>query len=261
MAVTQRLRFEILKRDNYTCRYCGASRDDDAKLTVDHVTPVALGGTDDPTNLVAACKQCNAGKSSVPPDAELVAQVADDAFRFARALQMVTAQRRAAVAEMAANVAWFNERWSRWTYNSTGEIVDRDGTWGASVERFFASGLDRTDLDRLIDVAMNFKARDTWRFFCGKAWQEIRERQEAARQVMAATAAGVSVDAGDSPDYERGYSEGFDDGASYAESKTAAAVAQAREEAEQGYERGFRDGVARARQTPDGADPRPPWGE
>lgn len=44
MAVSKRLRFEVLKRDNYTCRYCRAS---DGELTIDHVTPVALGGTDE----------------------------------------------------------------------------------------------------------------------------------------------------------------------------------------------------------------------
>ncbi|WP_075737496.1 HNH endonuclease [Streptomyces acidiscabies] len=63
MAVSKRLRYEILRRDNHTCRYCGASAPD-VPLRVDHVTPVALGGTDTPDNLVAACEPCNSGKSS-----------------------------------------------------------------------------------------------------------------------------------------------------------------------------------------------------
>ena len=54
MAVTKRMRFEILRRDNHACRYCGATAPD-VKLAVDHVTPVALGGTDSPDNLVASC--------------------------------------------------------------------------------------------------------------------------------------------------------------------------------------------------------------
>lgn len=58
MAVSKRLRYEILRRDNHTCRYCGATAPD-VKLTVDHVVPVALGGSDVPTNLVAACDACN----------------------------------------------------------------------------------------------------------------------------------------------------------------------------------------------------------
>lgn len=85
MPVSKRLRYEVLRRDNYTCRYCGASAPD-VKLTVDHVVPVALGGSDDPSNLVAACVDCNAGKTSTSPDAPLVADVEQDALRWSRAM-------------------------------------------------------------------------------------------------------------------------------------------------------------------------------
>ena len=86
MAVSKRLRYEVLRRDNHTCRYCGASAPD-VKLTVDHVTPVALGGSDEPTNLVTACAACNSGKTSSSPDAPLVEDVAQDALRWSKAMQ------------------------------------------------------------------------------------------------------------------------------------------------------------------------------
>ena len=44
----------ILKMHDYCCAYCG----DDAN-TVDHVIPMAKGGTDHPLNLVACCSRCN----------------------------------------------------------------------------------------------------------------------------------------------------------------------------------------------------------
>jgi 5-methylcytosine-specific restriction endonuclease McrA len=47
---------EILRRDNYTCQYCGQHS---ARLTVDHVTPRRLGGNQWWDNLVAACSSCN----------------------------------------------------------------------------------------------------------------------------------------------------------------------------------------------------------
>jgi 5-methylcytosine-specific restriction endonuclease McrA len=47
-------RLRILRRDAYRCHYCGQ-----AANTVDHVIPKAKGGTDDPSNLVAACARCN----------------------------------------------------------------------------------------------------------------------------------------------------------------------------------------------------------
>jgi 5-methylcytosine-specific restriction endonuclease McrA len=47
---------EILRRDNYTCQYCGQRS---ARLTLDHVRPRRLGGAHWWDNLVAACPSCN----------------------------------------------------------------------------------------------------------------------------------------------------------------------------------------------------------
>jgi hypothetical protein len=60
-----RKRFDIFKRDHFTCRYCGAKAPD-VELEVDHVIPVNNGGTDDPENLITACVSCNSGKAHLP---------------------------------------------------------------------------------------------------------------------------------------------------------------------------------------------------
>ena len=44
------------------CVYCG-----NPASAIDHIIPLALGGTDDPENLVPACKHCNSVKHDVPP--------------------------------------------------------------------------------------------------------------------------------------------------------------------------------------------------
>lgn len=54
----QRIRVMVLERDHYTCVYDGRPA-----TTVDHVVPKAKGGTDELTNLVAACARCNRLKS------------------------------------------------------------------------------------------------------------------------------------------------------------------------------------------------------
>lgn len=82
MAVSKRLRYEILRRDNHACRYCGATAPT-VKLNVDHVIPQALGGSDKPTNLVTACADCNSGKTSSLPNATPVADVEQGALREA----------------------------------------------------------------------------------------------------------------------------------------------------------------------------------
>lgn len=60
--ISKALRFEILTRDGYKCRYCGASAQE-TTLHIDHVLPRAMGGRDDAANLVTACQPCNSGKS------------------------------------------------------------------------------------------------------------------------------------------------------------------------------------------------------
>lgn len=62
-AVGSGLRFRILKRDGFSCRYCGR-HGRDVELHVDHVVPRSRGGTNDPTNLVASCAECNLGKGA-----------------------------------------------------------------------------------------------------------------------------------------------------------------------------------------------------
>lgn len=86
MTIPRAMRFEVLRRDGFACSYCGR-KPPDVELHIDHVTPEALGGPSTPENLRTACADCNAGKGSTPPDAEMVAQVADDATRWAAAIK------------------------------------------------------------------------------------------------------------------------------------------------------------------------------
>lgn len=61
----------ILSKYNYTCQYCGKKQGDrtlpnftKVDVSVDHITPVSKGGTDDLSNLVCCCVQCNSKKSN-----------------------------------------------------------------------------------------------------------------------------------------------------------------------------------------------------
>lgn len=63
--ITKKLRFEILKRDGFRCRYCGKAAAA-SSLHVDHITPQSDGGSDAPANLATACAECNIAKSNNP---------------------------------------------------------------------------------------------------------------------------------------------------------------------------------------------------
>lgn len=71
------LRFRVLRRDSYTCRYCGAKAPD-VKLHVDHVEPWVEVLRHDIHNLVAACQPCNLGKSAMSLTPQQIAEIHEE---------------------------------------------------------------------------------------------------------------------------------------------------------------------------------------
>ena len=59
--ISKKIRFEVFKRDKFKCQYCGSSAPE-VLLQVDHINPVANGGTNEIINLITACFGCNNGK-------------------------------------------------------------------------------------------------------------------------------------------------------------------------------------------------------
>lgn len=192
VAVSKRLRYEILRRDNHACRYCGKVAPG-TELVVDHVIPVALGGADEPSNLVAACRDCNIGKSSSNPDAPLVEDVSADALRWASAMARAADYLMSQHRERAEIHAQFLERWNGWTY---GGFLPKDRKtlplevgWQQSVDTLLAAGLPVELLHECIDRAMNAKhvlAENTFRYMCGIAWRKVKELQEIATDIVTA---------------------------------------------------------------------------
>jgi len=48
----------VMDRDRHVCQYCGSIEE----LTVDHIWPKKKGGSDNISNLITACKNCNLSK-------------------------------------------------------------------------------------------------------------------------------------------------------------------------------------------------------
>ena len=62
-ALSKKIRFDIFKRDYFTCQYCGDTPPK-VVLQVDHINPVKLGGTNEQDNLITSCQPCNIGKGA-----------------------------------------------------------------------------------------------------------------------------------------------------------------------------------------------------
>lgn len=59
--IPRKLRHIVFQRDDYMCRECGATNKQ-TRLHVDHIIPVAKGGTNDLDNLQTLCEDCNKAK-------------------------------------------------------------------------------------------------------------------------------------------------------------------------------------------------------
>jgi len=59
-------RLAIYLRDGLSCCYCGATVEDGALLTLDHLHAHSHGGSNDPSNLVTCCHRCNSARGNRP---------------------------------------------------------------------------------------------------------------------------------------------------------------------------------------------------
>lgn len=204
MAISKRLRYEILTRDNHTCRYCHAT---DTPLTIDHVKPTALGGDDDPANLVAACKDCNAGKSSSNPDAAVVAQVSDDTVRWAAAMKSAAERLAANKAEADERLKpWFDEWFIRsgpgWSYKLPSDADD-------VLRQYLAAGMPIEFLVDAVRIALRKRDCDNYfRYFQGVANNMLRELQRDASAILSQESAPAKPRT-DGRSYVAGYEKGY----------------------------------------------------
>ena len=184
MAISKRVRYEILRRDNNTCRYCHAI---DTPLTIDHVVPTVLGGTDDPSNLVAACKDCNAGKSSSSPDAATVAQVSDEQLRWGRAVQLA-AQR--ALTEHDALLERLDPFFDYWYslvpgFRRGNPRWELPSNWAGLVAGLLAAGMPDALITDSMRIALTTRGvDDRFRYFLGIARNRLAELHEQAQKLI-----------------------------------------------------------------------------
>lgn len=210
MAVSKRLRFEILRRDEFRCYYCGTRGNEvtGEGLTIDHVVPVALGGTDDAENLVAACGDCNAGKTSVPADAALVAAVDQmtSVYRAARKTAMAALETK-----LLAEEEFTAQVFDVWDSYAPSYYRDPEGL-SAKAADWFTQGVPLLAIHKGFEVA--FAHREV-----GKA-----SKLAYAAGVIRNLTAGAEDDAqsiadGNNVIWNAGYDAGFKDGMTYQRSR------------------------------------------
>lgn len=172
--LSKKIRFEVFKRDSFTCQYCGRKAPD-VVLEVDHIEPVSKGGTDDILNLITSCKDCNSGKG----DRKLL----DSTVIDKRRAQLEELQERREQLDMLFQ--WYQE-----LSNLKEEVIDRlVDHWQQKAPGWNVSQHGRTQLQKLtqkygvdeILEAMDIAARTYLRFdehgeVTSESWDEAFDK-------------------------------------------------------------------------------------
>lgn len=177
MAVSRRMRFEVLRRDNHTCQYCGGVAPD-VPLHIDHVIPVALGGSDEPGNLVAACKDCNNGKSSVPADAPFVEKITAHAAAYALELTDAMTKIRANLAEQKSFIDKFDGMWNKYKLVATNEPLPLPIDYRATLRKWHQMGVPLELIEMAIEIAAGNEklsgAKSYFSYTCGVVYRQLK---------------------------------------------------------------------------------------
>ncbi|MGL4265185.1 MAG: HNH endonuclease [Afipia sp.] len=172
-SLSKKLRFEVFKRDGFVCQYCGA-HPPAVILHVDHIHPVAEGGSNDIDNLITACEPCNLGKG---------AGLLSDAPQSLKGKAEELAEKEAQLQGyneilMARATRIENEAWLVAEELECVEYVESYSRANlASIKRF----LERLPFEEVRSAAEHsagrFGASSTraFRYFCGICWGKIRE--------------------------------------------------------------------------------------
>lgn len=168
--IGKRQRFEIFKRDGFVCQYCGA-HPPAAILHLDHIKAVADGGTNDDSNLVTACQDCNLGKGAralgdVPQSLrDKAADIAEREEQLRGYHEIIEARAR----RINLDVSRVEEVFERLCEC---DFTERDRI---SVKRFIQALGVHSVMEAMEKACMlKHDPYPSWKYFCGICWNRIK---------------------------------------------------------------------------------------
>lgn len=173
-AIGKKKRFDVFKRDGFVCAYCGA-HPPHVVLEVDHIDPVANGGSNHIDNLITACFNCNRGKRD-----SLLTEVPQSLAEKAKQIQESESQ-------LMGYRDVLKKRKAREDHDAW-EVVEE--LWPGQAEkgipmaklqsiRVFLERLDLEDVLKAVAITQaRIHTRETryFSYFCGVCWGKIRDK-------------------------------------------------------------------------------------
>ena len=175
MSLSKTLRFEIFKRDQFTCRYCG-NTPPAAILEIDHVIPLSGGGDDQKENLITACFDCNRGKGArsleqvIRPLTDTAQEIEQREEQLKAYRQLLRTKKRREDAEIDEVEKAFQEVYTERNFTPS---------FRTSIKRHFLSKLPLEYVVEAMETACakGFDANHATKYFCGIAWRMVRDQE------------------------------------------------------------------------------------
>ena len=175
MALGNKKRFDVFKRDGFTCQYCGG-HPPERVLECDHIIPVSKGGTDDINNLVTSCFECNRGKRDhelgVIPNTltENIAVMREKEKQYKAYRKLLRSQEDRIKGEIDEVEEAFGETFP--------DRVFTEKFRRGSVKQFIAKiGVDEVRDAMYTACSKGKDSQNTIKYFCGICWNKIRDKK------------------------------------------------------------------------------------
>jgi hypothetical protein len=171
-SISKKLRFEIFKRDQFVCQYCG-SHPPSVILHVDHIIPVKEGGENDMDNLITSCATCNLGKSanlltSIPLSLKEKSELVKESEAQIKAYSKVMQDKKDRL------------DYEMWKVAATIEGADYIKQYNRADLKTIEVFLQRLEFNDVIDAAELAYSRfvnddySKFKYFCGICWNRIK---------------------------------------------------------------------------------------
>lgn len=170
-ALSKKIRFEVFKRDAFTCQYCGKTPPK-VVLEIDHIHPVSEGGDNDIDNLLSACFDCNRGKgagllTTIPAAVNEKAGVIAERMEQLKAFEeLKKAKKRYENRQIKAVEKIFSECFEDYHFSKN---------FKESVRKFLKE-LPPSEVRESMDIACArmVEPERAIKYFCGICWQKIK---------------------------------------------------------------------------------------
>lgn len=169
--ISKRIRFEIFKRDLFTCQYCG-NTPPSVILECDHINPVSKGGTNDEHNLITSCFNCNRGKSNV--ELIIAPKTISEKYKILQEKDLQFVEYQKLVRKFNNRINKLIEKIVKIYSNSFPGYTTTEHFKQGSIKKFILN-LEFNEVEEAMYTSCGkFNADDSLKYFCGICWNKIK---------------------------------------------------------------------------------------